>query len=308
VAEKRHITIEVDYPALGDWHVFADRQRFKQVLINLLANAIKYNHEGGQVAIGGEIVEGVKTVDREGLKPLKPSKPSEGKNASTSPPSPSTFRLFIRDNGPGISADQMPRLFQPFERLGAEHTPVEGTGLGLALCKQLVELMAGAISVESMVDHGTTAWVEMPLVSNPGGAVGHDTGFIKFPAGPGAGPKTLLYIEDNLSNIRLIEAMVANHPGIRLLVAMQGRLGLGLAHEHHPDLILLDVHLPDLAGGEVLRQLQSNRDTRAIPVVMLSADATQSQIERLLAAGARDYLTKPLDVKKFLHVVDEMLK
>ena len=260
-------------------HVIADKQRVVQVLLNLVSNAIKYNHKGGTVTLSCEDVPGGR------------------------------FRINVRDTGPGISPEGLERLFTPFERLKADETDVEGSGLGLALSKGLVEAMGGTMGVESSVGQGSTFWTEFPVSD---GTIQREEPAETKPPGPDAAVvssknRTVLYVEDNLSNLKLIERLLARRPGVRLLSAMQGRLCLDLSREHHPDLILLDLHLPDMAGDEVLRRLQESPETRQIPVVVVSADATARQIERLRADGARDYLTKPVDVKKFLAVVDDIL-
>ncbi len=265
-------------PSPPAWNrsVMADRQRLQQVLLNLLSNAIKYNREGGSITVGAADA----TADR--------------------------LRLTISDTGNGISREMLERLFTPFDRLGADQTAVEGTGLGLTLSKGLVEVMGGSLTLESRLGAGTTCTIELPTTTNAD---------VPLPASdPGArnteGARThgtVLYVEDNLANLRLVERVVALRPGVTLLSAMQGRQGLELARDHRPDLIVLDLHLPDLPGTEVLAQLLAEPRTREIPVVILSADATPSQITRLRAQGARAYLTKPLDVQAFLTQLDEVL-
>jgi PAS domain S-box-containing protein len=260
--------------------VLADQQRLKQVLLNLLANAVKYNRPGGTVTLACRPM----TDDR--------------------------LRLEVHDTGLGIPPEKLDRLFVPFERLGAEQTPVEGTGLGLALCKRLVELMGGAIGVTSTVGQGSTFWIDLacptPVELHDVGDAPALEGATTGPAVPGAAG-TLLYIEDNLSNLQLVEQLLRYRPGVKLVAAMQGRLGLELAREHQPGLIVLDLHLPDLGGQEVLGCLRAEARTAGIPVVVLSADATPGQVARLRAAGAAAYLTKPLDVQQFLGVVDDLM-
>ena len=256
--------------------VRGDRQRLKQVLLNLLTNAIKYTPKGGMVVIGFGA-----TAER-------------------------TIRVTVKDTGRGIPADKLARLFTPFDRLGAEESTVEGTGLGLALCQRLMQAMAGSIGVNSSIGNGSTFWVELPPAESP---------LAKMPApnrealesvGDANGTKrTILYIEDNLSNLTLIEQMLADQPGIELITAMQGRLGIDLAVRHSPDLILLDLHLPDLPGWEVLEQLKRHLATAYIPVVVISADATTRQVKKLMSAGARAYLTKPVDMTEFYRVIAE---
>ncbi len=256
--------------------VRADRQRLKQVMLNLLANAVKYNREGGWVRV---------------IQELRP----EG-----------TVTIKVMDSGPGIQAKQLERLFFPFERLGAEGTGVEGTGLGLALTKALVEAMGGSIGVESKVGRGSAFSVALPLAEAPDAAEGpHPLG--EDVSGASSAERKVLYIEDNPSNLHLIERIVADRPGLNLLTAIQGRMGLELARQHRPDLIVVDVHLPDISGEEVVRALRRDPVTRSTPVIVTSADGTLRQRRRLIAAGANDYLTKPLDLKRFLAALDGAL-
>ncbi len=266
-------------------HVQADRQRLRQVLLNLLSNAVKYNREEGRVTISCREMPG---MDGDG---------------------PPRLRLEVADTGRGMTREQIGRLFMPFERLGAERTTVEGTGLGLALSKGLVEAMAGEIGAESVPGEGSTFWLELPLARDPmealggGGPAGSDA-----TAGREGYAGTVLYVEDNLSNLQLIEMLLDGWPELQLLSAQQGMMGLEIARARQPDLILLDLHLPDLPGWDVLQALQEDPATRSIPVVVISADATPGRIERLRAAGAREYLTKPIDVPALLGVMRQYLR
>jgi CheY-like chemotaxis protein len=197
----------------------------------------------------------------------------------------------VSDSGIGIPRDDLGRVFAAFERLGAETTGVEGTGLGLTLTKRLIEAMGGAIGVHSEVGSGTTFWVALPLAQAPQ-APQAPPHALQVPADAAVGPRrvarTVLYIEDNPSNVKLAEAILARRPEVTLLVAAQGGLGLRLARERRPATILLDLNLPDMSGEQVLRRIRSDPDTAQIRVVVLSADATPGQIERLRAAGADD--------------------
>ena len=258
-------------------HVLADRQRIKQVLVNLLANAVKYSPPG---AVATVLTESV----------------GNGR-----------IRITVADTGPGIPPELLPRLFRPFDRIGAEATGVEGTGLGLALSKALVEAMGGTIGVDSTVGVGSRFWVELPETAPVAAGPDATADLDAVAATDGGRSGTVLYIEDNLSNFRLVERTLALRANVRLLPAMLGGLGLDLAREHRPDLVLLDLHLPDMSGDELLARLRADPTTREIPVVVLSADATPGQVERLLASGARAYLTKPLDIGQFLAVVDDVL-
>ncbi len=274
LAAERKMLLEAQAPETSALYVLADRQRLSQVLLNLLSNAVKFTPEGGTVTLTCEEAP----ADR--------------------------VRFKVSDTGPGIPSEKLGQLFTPFERLGV--SGVEGTGLGLALSKGLAEAMGGTMGVESTVGRGSAFWIELSKTGNPEPEVARVAA--GMPAVAVEKRSTVLYIEDNLSNLRLIEHVVARRPGVKLLSAMQGRLGLDLAREHRPGLILLDLHLPDVPGDEVLRRLQEDPRTRQIPVVVISADASASQIERLRAAGARDYLTKPIDVGEFLRILDETLR
>jgi len=253
---------------------------------------VKYNREDGNVFVSCEILEG------------EPVTYGSTRCAGS-------LHLMVRDTGLGLTADEMARLFVPFERLGAAQTQIEGTGIGLSICKRLVEAMHGRVGVESQVGQGSTFWLELPLVEKS------QTALLPKPVVAGAalmpstpvlnGQHTILYIEDNLSNIQLIEHILSELSGqVELLPAMQASVGLDLAAQNQPELILLDVNLPDMPGEEVLRRLKTNPLTQSIPVVVLSADGTPRQVERMMAIGATQYLTKPLDVERFFHVLQEI--
>jgi PAS domain S-box-containing protein len=277
MAAERTISLSTSTPLDTTTYVLADRQRLKQVLLNLLSNAVKYTALRGNVTI---------------------SFTDSGNGA---------IRLQVSDTGAGIPVEKLARLFTPFDRLGAEQSSVEGTGLGLALCQRLVQAMHGCIGVNSSLGNGSIFWVELPCADSP---------FQTLAAQKKAPPREehaneigrrVLYIEDNFSNVTLVEQMLAERPAIELMTAMQGRVGLDLARKHLPDLVLLDLHLPDLPGWQVLHQLKADHATRHIPVIIISADATAPQINRLLSAGARAYLTKPLDIAEFFRVIEESL-
>jgi signal transduction histidine kinase/CheY-like chemotaxis protein len=276
LASTRGISLPPGHDPRCHHHVQADRQRLKQVLLNLLANAVKYNHSGGSVTVTCAPIEGGR------------------------------FRVAVTDTGPGISAHLLERLYVPFERLGAELTEVEGTGLGLALSKRLVDVMGGSLGVTSAVGKGSTFWVDLDEVELPVEDELDVTPPVQGPR-PADGEHVVLYIEDNVPNLRLVERILARRQGVRLLSAIQGTLGTELAREHRPDLILLDLNLPDRPGVEVLASLRSDPRTADVPVVVVSADATPGQVDRLLDAGATDYLTKPFDVSRFLALVDDLL-
>lgn len=292
LAAARGIQISNQIAPGNTSHVRADQQRLRQVLLNLLSNAIKYNCDAGQVVINCE----------------SPNEASAGAEY---------LRFTVRDTGRGLSETELSQLFQPFERLSAANSRIEGTGIGLALSKRLVEAMEGRIGVDSVVGEGSVFWVEMPAAQNPSeqwgeideeaNAVSSQNQPLPTAAQEDLPPQVILYIEDNLSNIRLIESIFRPKPHIRLLTAMQGSLGLELARQHTPTLILLDVHLPDMTGEAVLRRLQADPKTHHIPVIVLSADAMPNQIARMREIGITDYLTKPLNVHDFLRIVEDTL-
>ena len=264
-------------PPNGHLYVMADRQRLQQVLLNLLSNAVKYNSERGSVAV-----------------------------SCLRDPTAARVQIGIRDTGRGIPPEMQARLFTPFDRLDADSTAIEGTGLGLALSKRLVEAMGGTIQVESQVGRGTTFTVDVAAAEAP---LTHED-LAEAPGAvttPRATRGKIVYIEDNVANIQLLQRIVARRPGVTLMASMQALPAIDLARAHAPDLILMDLHLPDLSGDQVLARLQQDRETRDIPIVILSADATPARIEQLLAQGARAYLTKPFDVSELLTLIDTHL-
>jgi CheY-like chemotaxis protein/two-component sensor histidine kinase len=279
LAAQHAVTVHNEIP-VDDHHVEADAQRLKQVLLNLISNAIKYNRPDGSVRI---------TLEQR---------------------SPERMCISVTDTGQGISEENQAKLFTPFDRLGADDTTVEGTGLGLALTKLLVEAMGGTIAVESEPSVGTTFTVGLPVAAPPDAEPGAPDRATAAVATNGATPEpeTVLYVEDNKSNLRLVERILAKRPQVKLLAAMDGPLGVELARQHEPSLILLDLHLPGMDGEEVLKRLKADDRTAAIPVVVVSADATNSRVERLLAGGADAFLTKPIQVTRFMSIVDSTLE
>lgn len=279
-AVRQQIVIETQIP--NSTFVKADRQHLKQVLLNLLSNAIKYNRVGGNIWV-------------------------------TAAPEPGGIvRIAVRDTGAGIRPEMMPRLFTPFDRLGAEQSDVEGTGLGLALSRRLVFAMQGELGVDSQLNEGSTFWVKLPVINSPVAKTDDDEFLAQAKLQADSllrqSVKWVLNIEDNPSNLQLIKQVFDYRPSIQLITAGTGASGLEQAKSKLPDLILLDLHLPDIMGLEVLQRLQADPETRNIPVVVVSADATARQIERLRSAGAKDYLSKPLNISAFLKVVDGLLK
>ncbi len=277
LAEENKITINCQTKRDGQF-IRADNTRLNQVLINLLSNAIKYNNDGGSVSIWIES------------------------------PTDKILRINIEDTGPGIAKEKHGSLFEPFNRLGAESLAIEGTGIGLTITKRLVEIMGGSIGVESEVGKGAKFYVDFKKAENPvmitcgterGVAEKNNASIIKR--------YTMLYVEDNPANLKLAESILQRRPGINLLTAPQAQLGIELARSHQPDIILMDINLPGMDGYEALKLLKSNNQTKEIPVIALSANAMPKDIERGKASGFREYITKPINVNRFLEVIDNIL-
>jgi signal transduction histidine kinase/ActR/RegA family two-component response regulator len=255
-------------------YIRADEQRFRQIMLNLLSNAVKYNYPGGRVTIT--------VTDQPG----------------------DQLRVSVTDTGRGVAGQDVGRLFLPFERLDAAAAGVEGAGLGLALSRDLIEAMEGTTGVTSIQGEGSTFWIELPVtepVAVSQLAIERD---VIVSAREYATGKTVLYVEDMVENFRLVEQILKQRPSVTLLPAMLAGVALDLARQHRPDMILLDLRLPDMPGEEVLLRLRADSRTRDIPVVILSADATRQRIDQLRADGVVDYLIKPIDVRSLLRTVD----
>jgi len=260
--------------------VSADRIRLKQVLINLFSNAVKYNQPGGTVVVDC--------------------------TAST----PERTRISVRDTGAGLPPEKLAQLFQPFNRLGQESSAEEGTGIGLVMSKRVVELMGGVIGVESTVGVGSVFWFELSSAAAPQLAAdrAEPTAVVQAQVQHGAPLRSLLYVEDNPANLKLVEQLIARRPDMRLLSAMNGNLGIELARDNQPEVILMDINLPGISGIEALKILREDPATAHIPVIALSANAMPSDIEKGLKAGFFWYLTKPIKVKEFMDVLDVALE
>ncbi len=262
------------------YFVLADRTRVKQVLINLLFNAIKYNRPGGSVVV------------------------------DCMPSPPNSIRISVRDTGEGLSPDKLAQLFQPFNRLGKEAGIEEGTGIGLVVAKRLIELMGGIIGVDSIVGTGTVFWVELSLCNPPQLADERTdaAAFYRPSAKAGAALRTLLYIEDNPANLQLVEELITRRPDLRLLSAADGNLGIELAREFLPEMILMDINLPGINGIEVMKLLRKDPATAHIPIVALSANVVPSDIKKGLDAGFFRYLTKPIVINEFMDALGVALE
>lgn len=275
VARSKNIVVDISEGPGEDLVVLADQQRLRQCLINILSNAVKYNRPGGSIALRSIVREGV-------------------------------WRFEITDTGQGIPEEAQSRLFTPFDRLGAETSPTEGTGLGLALSKRLMTEMGGQLGLAHSNGAGSTFYMEVQISRNED-RVKQEQVEIVAPT-PSIHPHTILYIEDNKSNQLLVQMALARDPTITLLLADNGKAGLEAALRERPDLVLLDLHLPEMEGRDVLIALRRQEETSDLPIVVLSADASQAQIERLLASGATGYLTKPLDLGELWRVIGQVLE
>ena len=280
-AEARHIEV-LNKVSEKHYTVQADITRLKQVILNLLSNAVKYNSENGKI-----ILESSQTDSH-------------------------CLRLCVTDTGKGLNDDEISKLFSSFERLDAVDN-VEGTGIGLVITKHLIELMNGTIGIESTKGKGSTFWIELPLSSQhpveQSSVIDNEKEIIKVQDNIQAESNhSVLYIEDNPANMKLVTRVLALRSDIKVLKASEPITGLEMANKLQPDLILLDINLPSIDGYEVLKRLRQQESTQNIPVIAVSANAMKKDIERGLAAGFNDYITKPIDIKALLDSVDVILE
>jgi signal transduction histidine kinase/ActR/RegA family two-component response regulator len=278
-SQARSRRISMTFPKFEKAHfVKADRTRMKQVLINLLFNAIKYNKPDGALAVEVKLVR------------------------------KSALRISVRDTGDGLAPAQLTQLFQPFNRLGKEAGPEEGTGIGLVMTKRLVEMMGGTIGVTSTVGVGSEFWIELGLTKAPRISIDDLEDADTPPDVPDGAPvRTILYVEDNPANLELVEQLIARRRDLRLLSASDGNVGLEYARAYLPEVILMDINLPGISGIEAMQALKADPATARIPIIALSANAVPRDIEKALKAGFSGYLTKPINVARFMTVLDEAL-
>jgi signal transduction histidine kinase/CheY-like chemotaxis protein len=277
LADKRGVTVEVDQCG-GEQYVLGDAGRLAQVLINLLSNAVKYNRESGRIRVSCEAIPG----DR--------------------------VRVHVADTGIGIDLEDQDLVFEPFVRVNAGRSAIEGTGIGLSLCKALAELMSGSLGFTSRPDEGSDFWIELPAAKSPVRAPSQmampDPQLALTVSKQGT---LVLYIEDNRANADLVSAIVDRLDGVRLQVAATGEAGLKLALSERPDIVFLDQELPDMTGPEVLRRLRHDLATRRTPVVMISAAAVHADEDGSFP-GAQAFLTKPLDVTSVVSAIDRAMR
>ncbi len=275
ILTERQIKLHID--CQQSMLMLADRTRLLQIFVNLLSNAAKYNKPNGDIRIE------CRSVDEHML------------------------RVYVADTGIGIAAENIDKLFQSFERLGAEKTGIDGTGVGLALSQQLAQLMGGNLGVTSTQGEGSTFWVDMPLAKHTNQARLNESASDNHM--PDIKDKQMvLYIEDNPANLKVVEALFQYHSNLYLLTASNGTSGIEQARQYQPNVILLDIHLPDINGFNVLSRLREDDRTRHIPVVALSADAMPLDIERAMKAGFTDYLTKPIKLDLLMQTLDKVLE
>ncbi|MDO9236800.1 MAG: transporter substrate-binding domain-containing protein [Aquabacterium sp.] len=288
LADQQQVSLSMgDVGDVGDLAVRADVVRVKQVVLNLLSNAVKYNRIGGQVWLDACAL------------------------------SEQVVRITVRDNGVGIAERYLSQLFQPFNRLGAEAGTIEGTGIGLSLCRRLVELMGADMGVHSVEGEGSTFWFDLPravpqALADQGALLAESEGLVSTGLGATglclpSHQAVLLYVEDNPANSALMEQIVARHHGVTLMTSPEGHLGLALALAHRPDLILLDIHLPDTDGYALLAQLRREPTTRDTPVIAVTANAMPMDVQRIRDAGFDDYVAKPIQITRMDKIIQSHL-
>ncbi|MEY4640043.1 MAG: hypothetical protein RLZZ227_37 [Pseudomonadota bacterium] len=272
------LNVSVSYPCLeSPDFVLADRKRIKQVLINLISNAIKYNRKGGTVTVA--CLRGT----------------------------PDLIRISVVDTGVGLTETELAGLFQLFNRLGQDVHKVSGTGIGLVMAKRLTELMGGTVGAESTMGEGSTFWIELKRATNPIPVLVQGAAqYLASSAGRDM-RKTVLYIEDNPANLIVLQELMSHRPDIRLLSALNGIDGVAVARAELPDAILLDMRLPDVHGLDVAAMLAANPETASIPLIAFTANAMPQDISKAMDAGFFHYLTKPINVDEMMRTLDRAL-
>ena len=281
LAQKKGIRIENNTLKLGSLMVWADRTKMKQVFINLISNAIKYNRENGSVTLNAE-------------------RKASGRICAS-----------VTDMGEGIPQEKLETLFQPFNRLGAEHTEVEGTGLGLVIAKQLVERMDGKMGVDSTVGKGTCFHIELPppepSSEKEKSSDQKDNEKSTDQKDDAEKKLTVLYIEDNATNVKLVEQLLKFNKNVHMVTAEEATTGIEMARAQRPDLILMDINLPGIDGVSALKKLRSLDETKTIPVLAVTANVLKTDIEKYEKAGFESFIAKPIEVKSFLETIQQFL-
>ncbi len=278
LAEKYQVRLINKIPSDNQVIVKADLTRLKQVFLNILTNGIKYNRPNGEVSLDYEVHEN------------------------------QAVTIHFTDTGRGIPNEYIDHLFEPFNRLDSDNQEIEGTGIGLTITSRLIQMMGGKIHVESTVGRGSCFTLELPIGELPQFLQADDAlpPSIDKISQDSEGP-LILYVEDNPANLKLVEQIMGQRPHIRLLTAPEAKLGIELAEVHQPDLILMDIHLPGMNGIEAFEYLSAQENTKHIPVVAVSANAMQSDIDKILKKGFKAYITKPVNIIKFLEIIDKFL-
>lgn len=277
LALKRQIQMECDID--GAYMVRVDRGRLKQILLNLLSNALKYNRDQGRVRVSTELMQD------------------------------DIIRIRVEDTGAGLSQVQLAELFKPFNRLGKEQDGVEGTGIGLALSKSLTELMGGKIGVESQAGVGSVFWLDFPKAYTT--AQNHQSRADKLSDAEARRPaekaKTILYVEDNPANLKLVAHVLSSRENLNLLSALSPQAAIEMALDQPVDLVLMDLNLPEMSGFDLMALLKREQAFQEVPFVAISADATKTTIVKAIESGFVDYLSKPIDIKRFNTLIDNLL-
>jgi len=278
IAEEKNIKILNCLSQKEDLFIKADKKAFKQIILNLLNNAVKYNHEAGSITVNG------------------------GKSGDDK------IWISVSDTGPGIAKENIEKLFEPFNRLGQEFGKTKGTGIGLSISKMLVELLSGSISVECEPGNGCSFTITLPAGNRELENINTSTPNLEnSKIDIQSKNQKILYIEDNNDNLVLVQRILKSNPKIEFLSAMKPREGIELAKTKRPDLILMDIQLPEMDGRAVFKELQKLKETRDIPVIALTAEAMKDSIKAGLDFGFKDYITKPLDIEVFLEKVNKVL-